>query len=63
MYLNSEESIKLGRQVHRKYGSWEAARRAGAAVPLELGDLRDELESATREKIIRDALKFPLTRP
>lgn len=50
MYLNSEESIKLGRQVHRKYGSWEAARRAGAAVPLDLTAERDERQSRTRTR-------------
>jgi hypothetical protein len=50
MYLNSEESIKLGRQVHRKYGSWEAARRAGAAVPLDLAGERDERQSRTRTR-------------
>ncbi|WP_155644867.1 hypothetical protein [Erythrobacter donghaensis] len=49
MYLNSEESIRLGRQVHRKYGSWEAARRAGAAVPLDLAGERDERQTRTRK--------------
>jgi hypothetical protein len=48
MYLNSEESIRLGRQVHRKYGSWEAARRAGAAVPLDLAVERNERQIKTR---------------
>lgn len=36
MYLNTEISIELGRKVHRRYGSWEAARRAGAVVPVEI---------------------------
>lgn len=36
MYLNTEISIELGRRVHRRYGSWEAARRAGAVMPVEI---------------------------
>lgn len=40
MYLNSEASIELGRQVHEKYGSWEEARRAGAVVPIDIGAVR-----------------------
>ena len=30
MFLNTQASIKLARSVHRAYGSWDAARKAGA---------------------------------
>ena len=34
MYINTIESIVLGSKIHSKYGSWEAARAAGAIRPL-----------------------------
>ena len=62
MHLNSEKSIELGRRVHRRYGSWEAARRAGAAIPIDIvGDL-DDLASRKRRKIVEDAVNIAITR-
>lgn len=34
MFINTVESIKMGRKIHEKYGSWEAARAAGAVRPI-----------------------------
>lgn len=36
MYLNTEESIERARKVHQRFGSWEAARRAGAVSVLAI---------------------------
>lgn len=49
MYLNSEASIELGRQVHQKYGSWEEARRAGAAVTIDIGAARAKKSAKARK--------------
>jgi hypothetical protein len=47
MRINTAASIELGRRVHRRFGSWEAARNAaylrdGAYIlPPERGSIRE----------------------
>ncbi len=52
MQLNTEESIDLGRRVHRTFGSWKKAREAATKTDDGVYRIQD-----ARVAVVNDAAK------